>query len=86
MNDASSSDLCTGQYTQFKEVVEVVKALGKNAWSCAKDLKDGHFNVSVDEADVYRLGFMLTERFKFFQRLDGFIISAKYVCGIFVFL
>ena len=32
VKDLLTPDLCTVQYAQFKEVLEIVKALGKNAW------------------------------------------------------
>ena len=40
INDIIDPELCTVEYAQTKQVVETVRALGKNAWLWAKDLKD----------------------------------------------
>ena len=69
VNELLSSELCTVSYAQFKEVVEIVKALGKDAWLWAKDLKDGYYNVSVSESDIYNLGFIFNGKIYVFQRL-----------------
>ena len=45
------------EYAQTKQVVETVLALEKNSWSWAKDLKDGHYNVLVNEKDIHKLCF-----------------------------
>ena len=69
VNDILSPDFCTVQCAQFKKVVEIVKALGKNHWLWAKDLKDGYYNVSVYQSDIHRLGFIFNGKVCVFQRL-----------------
>ena len=69
INEILNPKLCTVEYAQTKQVVETVRALGKNAWLWAKDLKDGYYNVSVHSSDVFKLGFVFEEKIYFFQRL-----------------
>ena len=69
INDIIDPDLCTVEYAQTKQVVETVRALGKNAWLWAKDLKDGYYNVSVNKKDVHKLGFLFDGKIYIFQRL-----------------
>ena len=61
---------CTVEHAQTTQVVETVRALGKNAWLRAKDLKDGHYNVPVNEKDVHELGFMFDWKIYIFQRFS----------------
>ena len=69
INDKLDPSLCTVEYCQTKQVVETVQALGKNAWLWARDLKDGYYNVSINESDINKLGFMFEGRIYIFQRL-----------------
>ena len=69
INNLIDPNLCTVEYAQTKQVVETVRALGKNAWLWAKDLKDGYYNVSVNKKDVHKLGFMFDGKIYIFQRL-----------------
>ena len=69
INNLIDPDLCTVEYAQTRQVVETVRALGKNAWLWAKDLKDGYYNVSVHKKDIHKLGFMFDGKIYIFQRL-----------------
>ena len=69
INNLIDPILCTVEYAQTKQVVETVRALGKNAWLWAKDLKDGYYNVSINENDVHKLGFIFDDKIYLFQRL-----------------
>ena len=69
INNIIDPELCTVEYAQTKQVVETVRALGRNAWLWAKDLKDGYYNVSVNKRDVHKLGFMFDGKIYIFQRL-----------------
>ena len=54
-NDLTDPDLCTVEYAQTRQVVKTVPALGKNAWSWTKDLKDGYYKVSINKKDIHKL-------------------------------
>ena len=69
INNLIDPKLCTVEYAQTKQVVETVRALGKNAWLWAKDLKDGYYNVSINKKDIHKLGFMFEGKIYIFQRL-----------------
>ena len=69
INELLDSKLCTVEYAQTKEVVEIVNALGKNAWLWAKDLKDGYYNVPIHEDDTHNLGFVFDNKIYIFIRL-----------------
>ena len=69
INNLIDPNLCTVEYAQTKQVVETVRALGKNAWLWAKDLKDGYYNVSVNKKDIHKLGFIFEGKIYIFQRL-----------------
>ena len=69
INNLIDPELCTVEYAQTKQVVETVRALGKNAWLWAKDLKDGYYNVSVNKRDIHKLGFIFEGKIYIFQRL-----------------
>ena len=69
INDLLDPALCTVEYAQTKQVVQTVRALGKNAWLWAKDLKDGYYNVPIHKTDVHKLGFVFEGRIYIFQRL-----------------
>ena len=69
INDIIDPKLCTVEYAQTTQVVETVRALGKNAWSWAKDLKDGYYNVSVNKNDIHKLGFIFDYKIYIFRRL-----------------
>ena len=69
INNLLDPTLCTVEYAQTKQVVQTVRALGKNAWLWAKDLKDGYYNVSINFADIHKLGFIFEEKIYLFQRL-----------------
>ena len=69
INNLIDPKLCTVEYAQTKQVVETVRALGKNAWLWAKDLKDGYYNASVNKRDIHKLGFIFEGKIYIFQRL-----------------
>ena len=69
INDVLDPSLCTVEYAQTRQVVQIVRALGKKAWLWAKDLKDGYYNVSVQKSDVHKLGFIFEGKIYLFQRL-----------------
>ena len=69
INNIIDPDLCSVEYAQTKQVVETVRALGKNAWLWAKDLKDGYYNVSISDKDIHKLGFKFDGKIYIFQRL-----------------
>ena len=69
INNIIDPKLCTVEYAQTKQVVETVRALGKDAWLWAEDLKDGYYNVSVHKNDIHKLGFMFEGKIYIFQRL-----------------
>ena len=69
INQMLDPSLCTVEYAQTKQVVETVRALGKNAWLWAKDLKDGYYNVPIHKSDVFKLGFIFEGKIYVFQRL-----------------
>ena len=69
INNIIDPDLCSVEYAQTKQVVETVRALGKNAWLWAKDLKDGYYNVPINKSDIHKLGFMFNNKIYIFQRL-----------------
>ena len=52
INEVLDPNLCTVECAQLKEGVQVVQALGKDAWLWAKDLKDGHYDVPIHESDI----------------------------------
>ena len=54
INELLDEELCTVEHAQLKECVEIVNALGPDAFLWAKDLKDGYYNVSV-----YNLTFII---------------------------
>ena len=47
INNLIDPKFSTVEHAQTKQVIETVWALGKNAWSWAKDSKHGHYNASV---------------------------------------
>ena len=67
------------EYAQTKQVVETVRAVGKNAWLWAKVLKDGYYNVFVDKKDVHKLRCMFDGKIYIFQRLPMCLSSAPNV-------
>ena len=69
INELLNPSLCTVEYAQTKQVVETVRALGKNAWLWAKDLKDGYYNVPIHKSDIHKLGFVFEGKIYLFQRL-----------------
>ena len=48
----------------------------KNEWLWAKDLKDGYYNVAVNEKDIHKLGFMFDEKIYTFQPLSMCLSSS----------
>ncbi|MCP4911012.1 MAG: hypothetical protein GY907_09930, partial [Bacteroidetes bacterium] len=69
VNDLLDPLLCTVEYAQMREVVHIVRALGKGAYLWAKDIQDGYYNVSVHKNDIYDLGFVFENKIYIFQRL-----------------
>ena len=69
INDILDPSLCTVEYAQTKQVVQTVRALGKDAWLWAKDLKDGYYNVPIHKKDIHKLGFIFDGKIYIFQRL-----------------
>ena len=69
VNDSLDPSLCTVEYAQTRQVVQTVRALGKNAWLWAKDLKDGYYNVPIHKNDIHKLGFIFEGKIYIFQRL-----------------
>ena len=52
-----------------RQVVQIVRAFGKNAWLWDKDLKDWYYNVPIHKDDVHKLGFVFEGKIYLFQRL-----------------
>ena len=68
-NENLDINLCTMESAQTKQVVKTLKAVGKGALPCAKDLQVGCCNVSVQESGAYDLRIQLHSRTSFFVRL-----------------
>jgi hypothetical protein len=85
LNDCFYAEVCTVEYAQTKEVVEIVSALGKNAWLWAKDLEDGYYNVTVHNSDIYNLGFVFDGKTCFYKITYGFIFITTYIHRIYAF-
>ena len=79
VNDCLFERVCTVEYAQTREVVEIVQALGKNAWLWAKDLEDGYYNVSIFESDIYNLGFSFENEKYVFMRLPMGLSSSPHI-------
>ena len=69
INNLKDSKEKSVEYAQTKQVVETFRALGKNTRLSAKDLKDGHYDTSVNEKDMHDLAFIFDGKIYIFQRL-----------------
>ena len=77
INNLIDPKVCTVEYAQTKQIVETVRALGKNAWLLAKDLKVGYYTVSVNEKDIHKLSFIFDGKIYMFQRLPMGLSSSS---------
>ena len=76
VNDDLDPELCTVEYVRQKELIEIVRCLGKGAYLWAKDLKDGYFNVGIHKSDINNLGFIFNNFIYLFQVLPFGLSSA----------
>ena len=76
VNEQLKPNLCTVEYVQQKELIHMIKALGKGAYLWAKDLQWGYNNVSIHKNDIRNLGFTFQNEIYLYQVLPMGLSSA----------
>lgn len=69
LNSCLKEKLCTVEYVQQLEIIEMLKAVGPGAYMWAKDLQWGYNNVPIHETDIKYLGFCFDGKVYFYQVL-----------------
>ena len=84
VNDLLDPSWCTIEYIQTKELIQIVSALGPNAYLWAQDLSDGYYNVSVHLLDINNLACMFDKKIYVFQRLPMGLSSSPKIFSDFM--